>query len=162
MGVVMDIGANSRHSAVAPIQLLLDVLRSSANAHDACKLSTLTNATDLGEMELFADFNGSPEQLIREFATTNILGLKIDVARYCFICVWPPKCFGSAMGVWRIIGETDKSWDETLLDQIIDFPGIEHAAISVDEAMDLENLDHVNCENFPWGHWRLIAARTNS
>jgi hypothetical protein len=41
-------------------------------------------------------------------------------------------------------------------------PEIDYAAISQDETLDLEELRHVNKSNFPWDHWRLIAARVRS
>jgi hypothetical protein len=84
-----------------------------------------------------------------------------QVGSMAFVSVWPPRFF-TKTEAWRIVGETDQAWDENLLDQIINFNGIEYAAISVDETLDFQDLEHVNNNNFPWSHWRLIAARTSS
>jgi len=153
--MVIDIGAQSRQGVVAPVRLLLDVLWSES-ARSADKLLVLTDARVVGALRHFA---GSLEDLLQEFETSDLLGFLILFGGGRLVSVYPPKCFGSVLEVWRIIGETEQRWDEILLDQLIGLAEIDYAIISQDETLDLEELHHVNNSNFPWGHWRLIAAR---
>jgi hypothetical protein len=158
MGMVIDIGAQSRPGVVAPVRLLLDVLRGES-IRSADKLLVLTDARTVGSLR---NFGGSLEDLLHEFETSDLLGFLISFGGGRFVAVYPPKCFGSLLEAWRIIGETDQRWNEILLDQLIGLAEIDYAVISQDETLDLEELHHVNNGNFPWGHWRLITARVGS
>jgi hypothetical protein len=146
MGLVTDIGVGSRLSVAAPVQLLLGALMTTRP--NIPKLSILTDVKIIGGR--FIDFSGTSGELIQEFLISDILGFQIGFGGGTFISVWPPKCFNSALEAWRIVAETDEKWDEALLDKVIEFPEVDYAVISQDETLDLEELDHVNRNNFPW------------
>ena len=75
------------------------------------------------------------------------------------ILLRPPHCYGSEFPYWYIVANDLDGWEEPLLDQITLFHGICYAVISDDDTLDLHELDHVDENNFPWEHWRLVAAR---
>jgi hypothetical protein len=159
MSEVIDIGIQSRERVRAPLRLLLEAI-SGRRSLDSAKISVLTDARVVGG--LYEDFDGSIDELLPKFASAEILGFRIIVSRGNFVTVWSPNCFDSALKTWRIIGEGEATWNEALLDEIIDFPDVEYAIISQDETLDLEQFDHVRRSNLPWDHWRLIAARVSS
>jgi hypothetical protein len=159
MGMVIDVGAQSRNDVIAPVRVLLDELRKKSEREEL-SLRLLTDARVVGGH--FAEFIGSEEELLRQFEATDILGFIIGVAKYCFVSVHPPKCFDSKLEVWRIIAEMREQWDEKLLDKLISFPAIDYVVITQDDTLDLDDLHRVNKANFPWEDWQLVAARLSS
>jgi hypothetical protein len=109
------------------------------------------------------EYSGTPSELLDEFWQTDMLGFFIMVgprtARGGHILVRPPHCYGSKFPYWYIVADNPDGWDQALLDKFIQLQGICYAAISDDDTLDLHELDHVDENNFPWDHWRLIAAR---
>jgi hypothetical protein len=157
MGMVIDVGAQTRADVVAPVELLQNELRS--DGQGAERLLVLTDARVAGH---YTEFRGSKEELLHQFEVTDMLGFFIGVGVGRFISVYPPRSFNSKLAVWRIIAETNQHWDKVLLDNIIEFSGINYAIISQDEALDLDPFDRLNRDNFPWDHWQLIAAKLKS
>jgi hypothetical protein len=153
VGIVIDVGVRSRQSVRGPVNLLLQFLR--GNAENQIRIFILTDATTPGGN--FADFNESYEQLMSKFEAGELCGFQIIAGQGRFICLWPPR-----FETWRIVGETNENLDEMLLDKLIVLPEIEYAAASQDEMLDIDQLDHVRRDNFPWDDWRLIAARVSS
>jgi hypothetical protein len=153
MGMMIDIGAKDRRDIAAPVQLLLNALLQATPNADI-KLWVLTNTEVPGETVHYA---GTLDALLAEFQKTNMPGFVIMFYRCGSVSVRPPKCFASKSPYWRVLGDTVAAWDEVLLDEIIRYSGVVYGAITQEETLDLE--DHVNKHNFPWQHWRLVAAR---
>jgi hypothetical protein len=154
----MEMGIVDRQSVVTPVQLLLDTMLAT-NPDAILKLVLVASVETVVEG---AKFSGTASALLEEFQQTGMTGFDTFVApgrRGGFIMVRPPRCYGSNFPYWHIVADNHDGWDEPLLDKIVQFQGICFAAISDDDTMDLHELDHVDENNFPWDHWRLVAAR---
>ena len=157
-GYVMEMGIVDRQSVVMPVQLLLDTMLAT-NPDAILRLERLASVETVVEG---LKFSGTPSALLEEFRQTDLAGFFIFVApgsRGGLISVRPPRCYGSTFPYWHIVADNRDGWDEPLLDKIVQFEGVCFAAISDDDTMDLHELDHVDENNFPWDHWRLVAAR---
>jgi hypothetical protein len=152
----MDIGATDRKDVVAPVRLLLNALLE-ATPDAAVKSLVVTNVdTPGGETVAYA---GTPAALLSKFHGTNMLGLEFFVPGSGFILVFPPKAFLEERPYWQIVADAHRGWLESQLNEIIRHQGIQYAAITTEETIDLEWLRHGDESKRPWDHWRLVAAR---
>ena len=108
------------------------------------------------------EYVGTVDALLLEFGGSDMPGFIIMLHDYGLISVSRPRSFASKLPYWRIKGDSVEAWDTSLLDKIIEYPGVVYAAITQEETLDLERLDHIDEHSFPWQHWRLIAARLSS
>jgi hypothetical protein len=155
-GRVLDIGAGHRNDAVTAVRLLLRVLR--REAPDVAINLRIQTAHDPFRG---LDYGGEVDDLLAEFNNTDMLGFVIMMLKVGSISVASQSLHGTKLPYLQILGDTDSYclWEESLLDELIKCHGIYYAALSVDDTLDLHELDHVDKDNFPWEHWNLVAAR---
>jgi hypothetical protein len=152
---MLDVGADNRTDAVASVRMLLDILNRRALAADI-KIHVLTTAEPFGEE---TPYQGQLDSLLVEFQNTEMLGFRILFSEGWISVVMPSLYYENKLPYIRIVGESDNDWNESLLDELMKYSGTHYAVISLEETLDLEELDHVYNANFPWGHWRLVVAR---
>ncbi len=152
----MDIGATDRKDVVAPVRLLLNAL-SQATPNTTVKSLVVTNVDNPGGET--ADYAGTSAALLAEFQGTNMIGVEFFVDGSGFILVFPPEAFGEKRPYWRIVADAHQGWFESQLDEIIQCQGIQYAAITIEETIDLEWLRYGDESKRPWDHWRFVAAR---
>jgi hypothetical protein len=154
-GRVLDIGAGHRSDAVAAVRLLLGVLRRAAPDVDV-ELRLLTAVDPFYGLK----YQGEVDALLTEFEDTEMLGFIVVMVKVGSIRVCSQRLYNTKLPYLQILGDTNGlQWEESILDELIKRPGIYYAALSIDDALDLRELDHVDSDNFPWGHWNLVAAR---
>jgi hypothetical protein len=152
---VMDIGVQSRDGVTGAVRLLMDAFN--VEGSEASSLAVLTDSNVLGGE--YSEFHGTPDELLDHFYASNALGFRMLLGQSRIILATPPKSFGTVSETWRVYAERRDDWAESLLDKIIELPAVEYAVICCEEALDLDAFAHVDTNNFPWEHWRLIAAR---
>jgi hypothetical protein len=152
---VMDIGVLSRENVTGTVRLLMDAFN--VEGSEALSLAVLTDSDVLGGE--YSEFHGTPDELLDHFYASNALGFRMLLGRSRIILATPPRSFGTMRETWNVYAQKHDDWADSLLDKIIELPAIEYAVISCEEALDLDAFAHVDTSNFPWEHWRLIAAR---
>jgi hypothetical protein len=154
-GRVLDIGAGHRIDAVAAERLLLGILRRAA-PDASVELRLLTAADPFHGLK----YQGGVDDLLNEFEDTGMLGFIVMMVKAGYIRVCSQQLYDTKLPYLQILGDThDSQWEESLLDELVKRPGIYYAALSMDDTLDLHELDHVDKDNFPWEHWNLVAAR---
>jgi hypothetical protein len=146
-GFVLDIGTGHRSDAVASARLLS--VRHQATSRAKIKLRVLTDVDRFKGL----DYEGDIDLLLAEFQNSNMLGFIVDF-EVGWILVASPSLHYTRLPYFQIVSPSGDQWDESLLDELMKNPGIYYAVISVEETLDLEDLEHVDKDNFPWGHWR--------
>jgi len=155
MPICLDIGVVSKNDIQRPFEKLTYPYK---RLNTPWKIDILTDPDRPGDA--FNSYEGGSDTILRDFLETSIQGFSISFgATSALMTVLPPKAFGSPRKLWRILVEGADEWGAADMDEIFNFPGIQYVIESYDDTMDIEQLEFVTKENFPWGAYGLIAAR---
>jgi hypothetical protein len=152
-GRVLDIGAGHRSDVVTAVRLLLGILRRAAPDVDI-NLRILTADDPIQGFYCHEEI----DDILAEFENTDMLGFVMMMVKVGYISVSSQSLHDRKLPYLQILGWYNQ-WEESLLDQLIKYRGIYYVALSVDDTLDLDDLDHVDKDNFPWEHWNLVVAR---
>ena len=147
--VVVQFGSQDANSILQAIQALsgvrrLDVEIASATSGFNYHPSGL-NVTDAFEL-LAAD------------EVQSLLISPAEEQAEFFAMVFCPYFDGDASSYWYGTFELKTGYTDELINTVRQIPRVDFVAVSLEDDLDLSDVEQVTKETFPWADWRLIEA----
>lgn len=154
----LDVGVTSRKEIEAPFHLLTEPF---TKEKKPWRIEELTDTDVIGGEP--RPFTGARDELMKHFLQSNMKGFNVFFAEsHAFLMLWPPNAWHDQSTLWRLIAERDEVhwWEESILDELIAYPGVRYAALSVHSVIEkLGAIPLVTKANFPWDDGLLLSAR---
>lgn len=114
------------------------------------------------EYELeYQQWNGTFEETLQKLQKgifSSILIKPKDETKKFFSMIFAPHFQNENSKPWYGYIECRTSYEKINLSEFCKVKGIRFISLSLEDTLDIEDMNNICYDNFPWEHWRLVEA----